>query len=318
MVLLFTVGLATIQGNIDQQPVPPPNPLVRAVNTANAGPIDVYVGSTLVGEDIVFGADSGFTELPAGEYVISVRPVSGGEVTQTYTLVGGDTVSVLAYGTDVLPVVAVVPQDMSPLANATETRITLFNALATGPITVALLDSYDVNTDAYFNILASDVAPGTSTAFAEPSGVANWVFLSGGNSPEYEFAQLASTTLAPENSNLIVVADEIIADVNAVRTAPLMFASAAEPVYGSPRAIGFSLFTTFLLPFQLLALLLLAAMVGVIVLAHRELKPIKRIQQRRKVSRPLTDVISSQVGADVMTDLPQLPQPTPETSPSGD
>jgi NADH-quinone oxidoreductase subunit J len=318
LALLFTVGLATIQGNIDANPAPLPNPLVRAVNTANSGAIDVYVGSVLVAEDVAFANESDFAELPAGEYVISVRPSGGGEVTQTVTLRDGEVVNILAYGTEVMPLVAIVPQDLAPVVNPTETRITLFNGLATGSITVAELFSYDAANDAYFNIVASDVAPSSSTEFVEPSGVANWVFLSGGTSPEFEFAQLASTTLSPEHSNLIVVATEIITDVNAMRTAPLMFATAAEPMYGSPRSIGFALFTTFLLPFQVLALLLLAAMVGVIVLAHRELKPIRKIQQRRKVSRPLTDVITSQVGADVMTDLPQLPQPTPEPSPSGD
>jgi hypothetical protein len=67
----------------------------------------------------------------------------------------------------------------------------------------------------------------------------------------------------------------------------------------------------FLLPFQVLGLLLLAAMVGVIVLTHREIKPVKKIQARRRVSRPLTSVITAQVGQDVTEDAPRLNAPAP-------
>ena len=42
------------------------------------------------------------------------------------------------------------------------------------------------------------------------------------------------------------------------------------PAFGGPRAIGLELFTNYMLVFQLLAVLLLAAMVGAIVLTHRQ------------------------------------------------
>jgi hypothetical protein len=52
--------------------------------------------------------------------------------------------------------------------------------------------------------------------------------------------------------------------------------------------------------FQLLAVLLLAAMVGVIVLTHRGAdKSRRRVTGRRRVSRPLANVIAAQVGSDV-------------------
>ncbi|NUQ03462.1 MAG: NADH-quinone oxidoreductase subunit J [Anaerolineae bacterium] len=80
----------------------------------------------------------------------------------------------------------------------------------------------------------------------------------------------------------------------------MQFSSPARPSFGGPQAIGYALFTDYLLPFQLLALLLLAAMVGVIVLTHRQMTPIaNRIGVRRRVSRPLVNVITAQVGHDV-------------------
>ena len=46
-------------------------------------------------------------------------------------------------------------------------------------------------------------------------------------------------------------------------------APAAAPVRGTPDVIGRVLFTQYLFPFELTSVLLLAAMVGVLVLARR-------------------------------------------------
>jgi hypothetical protein len=85
----------------------------------------------------------------------------------------------------------------------------------------------------------------------------------------------------------------------------------ARPSFGGPRAIGLELFTNYMLVFQLLAVLLLAAMVGVIVLTHREIKKVtQRAGGRRRVSRPLVNVIASQVGHDVTSEkTPELQEP---------
>jgi hypothetical protein len=68
-----------------------------------------------------------------------------------------------------------------------------------------------------------------------------------------------------------------------------------------------------MLPFQMIALLLLVAMIGAVVLTHKEPAIARRRDVRRKVSRPLTTVIAAQTGTDVT-------QPTeePSTQPSGD
>ena len=43
--------------------------------------------------------------------------------------------------------------------------------------------------------------------------------------------------------------------------------------FGSPAAIGELLFTQYLLPFEITSVLLLVAMIGVVVLTRRRLKP---------------------------------------------
>ena len=69
--------------------------------------------------------------------------------------------------------------------------------------------------------------------------------------------------------------------------------------FGSPSDVGLKLFNKYLLPMQIVAILLLVAMVGAIVLTHRpKLAPeLERARLgRRRVSRPLTSVIASQLG----------------------
>jgi hypothetical protein len=58
--------------------------------------------------------------------------------------------------------------------------------------------------------------------------------------------------------------------------------------------------------------LLLVALVGVIVLTRPEILATTRrssINRRRKVSRPLVNVISQQTGQDVVVDAPKLEDP---------
>ena len=89
--------------------------------------------------------------------------------------------------------------------------------------------------------------------------------------------------------------------------------------FGGPQSIGQLLFTTYMLPFQLIAVLLLAAMIGAIVLTHKESAKPRRRDVRRVVSKPLASAISAQTGTDVLAtpeadDVPQLP----ENQPAGD
>nr|PZN54727.1 MAG: hypothetical protein DIU68_09890 [Chloroflexota bacterium] len=85
--------------------------------------------------------------------------------------------------------------------------------------------------------------------------------------------------------------------------------------------IGRDLFTRFLLPFELVSLLLLVAMIGAIVLTHREEARVRdRAALRRRVSRPLASVIASQVGRDISkpdAETPALP-PAEGRTPAGD
>jgi hypothetical protein len=119
---------------------------------------------------------------------------------------------------------------------------------------------------------------------------------------------------------LLVLAGERLFD-GAIRPVALPLVSRATPVFGGPHAIGELLFTTFMLPFQLIAVLLLAAMIGAIVLTHKEGAVPRRRDVRRVVSKPLAAAVAAQTGADLSAepeaDLPRLP-PEQQPEPGGD
>ena len=79
-------------------------------------------------------------------------------------------------------------------------------------------------------------------------------------------------TIKPKTHEFLILAPEIVAG----QTSPRIASIRLDPVqtqeaFGSPQQIGQSLLSTFLLPFELVSLLLLVAMVGAIILSKREL-----------------------------------------------
>jgi NADH-quinone oxidoreductase subunit J len=62
-----------------------------------------------------------------------------------------------------------------------------------------------------------------------------------------------------------------IATYTSANPAPAIAASAAMPVTGNTEQVGWLLYTSYLIPFEVASMLLLVAMIGAIILAKREL-----------------------------------------------
>jgi NADH-quinone oxidoreductase subunit J len=62
-----------------------------------------------------------------------------------------------------------------------------------------------------------------------------------------------------------------IATYGSANPAPAIAASAAMPVTGNTEQVGWLLYTSYLIPFEIASMLLLVAMIGAIILAKREL-----------------------------------------------
>jgi hypothetical protein len=67
-----------------------------------------------------------------------------------------------------------------------------------------------------------------------------------------------------------------------------------NPLFGSPTLVGRLLFTQYVLPFEMVALLLLVAMIGAIVLTHETLAPRRRMV--RRLANPPTGLEQPIVG----------------------
>jgi NADH-quinone oxidoreductase subunit J len=68
----------------------------------------------------------------------------------------------------------------------------------------------------------------------------------------------------------VLVEFAVIATIAYVRPSPAMV-GAAVPVSGNTEEVGWMLYTSYLIPFEVASILLLVAMIGAIVLAKREL-----------------------------------------------
>ena len=63
----------------------------------------------------------------------------------------------------------------------------------------------------------------------------------------------------------------VVAAYQGIRPTPLAPTGAAMPVTGNTEQVGWLLYTSYLIPFEIASMLLLVAMIGAIVLAKREL-----------------------------------------------
>lgn len=298
--LLFAIGTPLLVG--EQEPVPPQPPQVRVVNAlTDEGIVDVYADGELIASGLNFGASSTFVEVPEGSHAVSVVPggadaASASAAATTVTLEPGTTTTLVTHGELGSAVVEVVSDDISSVPDRS-TRVTIYNAEPEGPA-VSLVDFGSPLVVDDTVVLIDNVAPGArSESIIVPEGTSEWAIVDASNH-DTVLDELPAYELRRDTTELFVVSTQQAGD-GSVRTVAIPVVTSALAAFGSPRAIGHELFTTYMLPFQALAMLLLAAMVGVIVLTHRETSKRRQAVGRRRVSRPLTNVISAQVGADV-------------------
>jgi hypothetical protein len=157
-----------------------------------------------------------------------------------------------------------------------------------------------------------------SVEFPEGADLRTWAIVEAGNDSNV-LARLTSDEvfgIERGKSTLLVLGAERTF-VGTVRALVVPLVAAAAPSFGSPADVGQVLFSRYMLPMQAVAILLLVAMVGAIVLTHRP-SPSAALARarmgRRRVSRPLTSVIAAQVGHEVTqhSTAPELPEPADE------
>jgi hypothetical protein len=203
----------------------------------------------------------------------------------------------------------VIPEDLSTIAAERSARFALFNGTDE---TLSLVDRGSEFVDDDDRVVIAEIAPrALSESVTLAEGVGNWAVVSA-SAPDVVWFPLPDYEIARDRSTTLIAVRERDALGNP-RPLVLPLSSEARPAFGSPRAIGYALFTDFLLPFQLLAVLLLASMVGAIALTHRETgRRVPMAANRRRVSRPLVNVIAAQVGSDAASASGGAALPEPE------
>lgn len=320
LLFLAAVGLALGSGPISEFAAAPGSPQVRVAHFAtDAGVVDLSVSGVVVEEDLSYGDTIGYLSFPEGTYEIALVDAETETplVAQSVTLEDGFVGTIIAYGGGEQPAIVTVPDNLSATAERSG-RITLFNALST-ETPVSLVDFGNEFDETDTQVLVADVAQGqASDAYdvAEGTDLRTWAVIESGNESNV-LARLSNEEvfdIEREESTLMLVGTQRLFD-GSTRALVVPLVAAALPTFGSPVDVGQLLFSRYMLPMQAVAMLLLVAMVGAIVLTHKRSPSaaLARAQLgRRRVSRPLTSVIAAQVGHDISgpgTGAAELPEP---------
>lgn len=301
---LISVGYALSQGGItSEESVAQGQPLLRVAHFApDVAAVDVRANGEVIASGLSYTNATDFLSLPAGEYELALfnAGTDNALLAETVSLAPGFTGTVLAYGDGV----AVVPNDLSSTEERSG-RVSVFNAISAAD-SVALVDfgsEFDANDT---QVVFADIPYGTQSEaldIAEGNTLSSYALVNAAN-PTDESTIVArlrgdAYDVKRDEAQFIVLAD---APAGGDRAIAVSLADRAMASFGSPIALGQMLFTRYMLPMQIVALMLLAAMVGAIVLTHTPGKQrVSRQDRRRRVSRPLAAVIAGQTGQDTLT-----------------
>jgi NADH:ubiquinone oxidoreductase subunit 6 (subunit J) len=320
-----------ISGKIDLNTTINRAPELRVVHAAPyAGPVDVYANGQLVASNLAFGKATDFIPLGAGDYSITLNPAGTTTVAQTVTVkLPGDTnrqanaYTAVAYGgtQSTPPSVSLVESNLESVDSRTA-RLAVFNGTGQ-PVNLVDFGAESDNNETKLelrddHIVQGNIQPGSLVELpllSEDTSMRSWVF-TGVDDNQKDLSKLPRIAslnntevynLKRDTAQLLVLGTENLLGGGTRNTAIALVDKVVEP-FGSPQAIGNLLFSKYMLPFQLIAILLLAAMVGAITLTHKEGFQPRRRDVRRKVMKPLSNVIGDQIGQDVGGEVvPQLP-----------
>lgn len=317
--LLFSFGFVVINAQTGTATAPQPAPKVRVLNAWGEDlPVSVYLDAILVTDGVAQGESTAWFTIPEGGAQISVAPGTDGEpVALDVQLAAGEAAAVIAYGTGALPELRAVSQSTATVFPSSQSRLQFINLSEVRPTLQVLEQTRGfVNT---LSALVPSIAAGQLSEVVQHDAISVDFAIVDPARPDAVIYRIENYQFDGNDTELLVIMDALSSD-GAVRTLLAPFSAPAEAPYGTPQQVGYSLLTTFMLPFQVIGLLLLASLIGVIVLAQRVAKPKVRAAQRRVVSRPLPSVIAAQVGQDVVTavDAPLLPDAAEPAPGAGD
>jgi NADH-quinone oxidoreductase subunit J len=307
ILFLITAGLAIGQGQVNLNAAPSAEPMLRVAHFApEVGNVDVYANGELIASDVEYRDSTDFVTLPPGEYNLALFTAGTQDAltATTVTLDSGFTGTAIAYGTDAVPQVALEAEDLSTVPERSG-RLTVFNGFSGVPA-VSLVDfGSDFDLEDTQTIIAEIPEDTLSEPIivSEATELRSWALVEAGNVNNvlFRLSDPESFDVERDISKFLIVSTEPQLD-GTLRAQTTALDTTTTASFGGPLAMGQALFTRYMLPMQMVAVLLLVAMIGAIVLTHKP-KDVSSLERRalgrRKVSRPLTSVLSAQTGHDV-------------------
>src|SRR5258708_23322072 len=279
-VFLVLAILVVVQANIAQFKPVPPQPQVRAVHALYNGPaIDLYVNNNRVYRSVSYEESTDFISVAPGKYTVNVYPActTPGNcpdpiaskmkplVSFPITLEPNAVATYVISGTPDAVKVLSIPTDLSTLSDENSLRLIAANALPGDAVSLVKVDPGNA---ADLQPLTPPLASGqVSETVALAKGRYNLVWKRG----DERLSVLTDISFQPKTSVLLILDQEQVTRQATPRIKTIQLAPVrTDELYGSPQQIGFSLLGPFLLPFELVSLLLLAAMVGAIILTREE------------------------------------------------
>lgn len=294
-------------------------------------------GEPVLLEGLAFGDTSDRIALEPGEYTVNLRLADSNATvfSQAVTLEGGSSTTAVAYGEFGGGTFSLefIEDNVDALQNG-ETRLVVLNTFSEDPVTLVDLGPRDmvltrerpvldengeevldengspIMEDGVGNrVLANYTLFGEITEVVIESGDYNMAFV---NDSLEEVYTIHDVELPDEVVHMVVLAAEPPEfETDEARPVALTPPNVSALSFGGPESVGIRLFTDYILPVQIVGMLLLVGLVGVVILSRPDgEKREPRQRRRRKVSRPLISVITQQTGHDILEGKPQLEQPS--------
>lgn len=284
LIFVITASVAIIDGEIDLTPLEQAQPHVRVIHALDGvDAIDVYLDDDAVARGVAFRDHTNFEAWDTGRYTLSLFAAGGDPqadeplARQTVELNEGEALSFTAIGRGALPgpmgpALVVAVQDVTFNEDKDMLRVTVINALPDRPLVDVLDDSDD-------NVLVDNLPYGEAAQVEVEKGTRTIGLYPDGNT-RTRLAALKDEKLKVNTTVLWVFAEEQQLPGNTFDSVVINLESFAQPSFGSPTHVGRVLFSDYVLPLEMVSLLLLVAMIGAIVLTHESLEPRRRIVRR--------------------------------------
>ncbi len=290
---MLTAFMAVVNGKVDLlKPIPhPPKVRVVDVSPAVAHLTVSYADGATFADGISFKGISDYKSLAAGQYIVSVSDADQAKNLTRFPLtLDNETTTTLVISPNK---VIVVPEDISPSATEGQFRFSAVNALpGSGTANLITLDPADATKSV---VVAPNLAYGDTlpiTALSSGSYAFSWEV-----NGQHVVGYPEQTINADSEQLFVLIADVSTGSVNA-----LQIGQRNQAAFGSPQQMGEQLLSTYLLPFELVSLLLLGAMVGAIVLTREDY--VRRERKRVIVSHHMTRFNQTAEALGINTTLP--------------